>query len=187
MSPLPPLTGTSPSNSRLPGILAVTLLTVAVGVMGLKTLTVPDELGAQIRPPDHIGNFNFVIEIEGVNAGSFRSFSGLEVQVEVIEFRDGQDDSIVRKLPGRVRYGDITLKKGFIDDEAFLGWMNNILEGTPDRRTVNIRIRSEDGERGVGYTLHECWPKSWKISESVGGTVVPFEEVTLAVERFERS
>ena len=61
------------------------------------------------REHDHIGQFNFTIEIEGVNAGHFKSVDGLSAEIEVIEYQDG-DDLFLRKRPGRAKFGDITLK-----------------------------------------------------------------------------
>ncbi len=161
------------------------LLIALTAMITLKLSSVDSELDAQIRPPDHIGAYNFTVDIEGVNAGSFRSFEGLSMEVEIIEFQDG-DDPILRKRPGRVKYGDITLKKGFVQDDSFQSWIQATITNQIDKRNISIIIKSDDEGQTVRYNLFECFPKSWKISESVGGTVVPVEEITFAVERFER-
>lgn len=43
------------------------------------------------RPHDHIGNRNFRVEIEGVTQGAFAECSGVEVEVEVVLYQDGDD------------------------------------------------------------------------------------------------
>ena len=50
------------------------------------------------RDFDHIGQFNFIIEIEGLTAGRFKAVDGLDSETEVIEYQDG-DDLILRKRP----------------------------------------------------------------------------------------
>lgn len=52
---------------------------------------------------DHIGNYNFKVEIEGVAAGYFKGVDGLSTELEVVEFQDG-DDLFLRKRPGRSKF-----------------------------------------------------------------------------------
>ena len=67
------------------------------------------------REQDPIGQFNFIVEIEGLESSAFLSVSGLSSETEVLLFRSGNDRSAaVRKLPGLQKYGDVTLKRGYI-------------------------------------------------------------------------
>ena len=70
---------------------------------------------------DPVGVYNFSIEISGVNAGYFQSVSGLGAEIEVVEFQDG-DDLRLRKRPGRERFDDVTLKKGYIVTSDLQDW-----------------------------------------------------------------
>ena len=54
------------------------------------------------RARDYVGVFNFRVEIEGVDAGQFRSVSGLSCETEVIEYKDGSDPNRIR-LPSTCR------------------------------------------------------------------------------------
>ncbi len=62
--------------------------------------------------------FFFKIQIDGVDVGEFAEVSGLGIERAVIfdtedsRTRGDKTDPLVRKRPGRVKYGDITLKKG---------------------------------------------------------------------------
>ena len=80
--------------------------------------------------PDHIGAYNFKVEIEGIAGdvveGAFKSAGGIESRVELLEYQQGED-IILRKRPGRVKYGDITLKKGYLATTAFYKWREGIL------------------------------------------------------------
>jgi phage tail-like protein len=55
------------------------------------------------REFDHIGSFNFRVEIEGVTMAAFRNVEGLDSKTEVVEFQDG-NDVVLRKRPGRTSY-----------------------------------------------------------------------------------
>ena len=61
------------------------------------------------REFDHIGSYNFRVEIDGVTVGAFQEVSGLEVVTEVVEFQDGADLRR-RKRPGRTSFSNIVLK-----------------------------------------------------------------------------
>ena len=53
---------------------------------------------------DPYGQFNFLIEIDGVIQGGFTEASGLTTDTNVIEYREGNEThGTVRKLPGLIK------------------------------------------------------------------------------------
>lgn len=139
---------------------------------------------AQERPDsDPIGAYNFVVEIEGINAGYFKNVDGLSAEIEVIEYQDG-DDLILRKRPGRAKFGDITLKKGYIVTEDLQSWWRSTIEGKQHRRNVQIHLQDPATKQRVAtWNLIGCWPKQWKLSGFDGkGNDALTEEITLVVE-----
>lgn len=143
---------------------------------------------------DPIGNYNFRVEIDGVDAGQFASVDGLSVEQEVVEYRDG-DDYFVRKRPGRVKYGDITLKKGYVATTVLNDWIEAARLGKGDYTRKNMSIVLHDNSDPTGgeaevqrWNLLECFPKSWKMSSLDGkGNDVLTEEVVVVVEWFEEA
>ena len=67
------------------------------------------------RGHDHIGNFNFRIEIEGLASARFKQLDGIVSETEVITY-GGTVDQLQRKRPGRSKWQDVTLKRGFTND-----------------------------------------------------------------------
>ena len=63
--------------------------------------------------PDLMTTFNFVLEIGGVELASFRKCSGVEAETETIEYKEATKEGkmIIRKVPGAMKWSDITLKK----------------------------------------------------------------------------
>jgi phage tail-like protein len=61
---------------------------------------------------DPLNNYNFKVEIDGIQVGGFSEASGLESTVEVVEYREGGLNNTVHKLPGKTTYSDIVLKRG---------------------------------------------------------------------------
>ena len=140
------------------------------------------------REFDHIGNFNFRVEIEGITVGAFRNVEGLESETEIIEFQDG-DDIILRKRPGRTKYANIVLKKGYIATRDLWEWRRSVIEGHVERKSGSIVLLGDDGQTELArYNFYEAWPSKWKGFTLDGkGNDVNVEEIELAVERIERA
>lgn len=146
------------------------------------------------RRPDNdpVGNYNFRVEIGGVDAGAFNAVDGLSVEQEVIEYQNG-DDVLVRKRAGRVKYGDITLKKGYITTTVLNDWIEAARCGNGDysRKEMSIILCDNampDGGEIKRWNCFECFPKSWKMSSLDGkGNDVLTEEMVIVIEWFEEA
>ena len=138
------------------------------------------------REFDHIGNYNFKVEIEGVTVGAFRNVEGLDSETEIIEFQDG-DDIVLRKRPGRTKYSNVTLKRGYINSDELWMWRKKVIDGVVERKSGSIILCSDDGGEVMRYNFYEGWPCKWKgFSLDGKGTDVNVEEIELAVEKIER-
>lgn len=136
---------------------------------------------------DPIGNFNFKVEIEGVTQGAFRNVEGLDSETEVVEFQDG-DDIILRKRPGRTKYSNITLKRGYINTTELWDWRKKVIDGVIERKSGSVILVADDGQTEImRYNFFEAWPSKWKGFTLDGkGADVNVEELELAVEKIER-
>lgn len=138
---------------------------------------------ADHRDPPLTGNYNFLLEIEGAVLGRFKSIEGLGAEIEVIEFRDGGDDGVIRKLPGRTTYGDIVLKRGYTATDDLWKWMEEIIEGEFVRKNGSIRVTSSRGGEVARFNLFNAWPVKYRLSlEQRKGSEIAIEELVLTVE-----
>jgi phage tail-like protein len=104
----------------------------------------------------------FTAEFEGLEAGLFHEVSGLSIEVEVIEFSEG-GINIIRKLPGRAKYPNVVLKRGFTGDLALNNWANaKVLTGDVIRRSGGITMYNQTGGEIVArYHIEDAWPTKW--------------------------
>ncbi|MEN8239543.1 MAG: phage tail protein [Actinomycetota bacterium] len=139
------------------------------------------------REFDHIGNFNFRVEIDGVGVAAFQEVSGLEVTTEVVEYQDGTD-IILRKRPGRTSYSNIVLKRGYTATDDLWEWMRKTIDGSVERKAGSVILYGDDATSEiVRYNFFEAWPCRWKGFVLDGKSVdVAIEELEIAVERIER-
>ena len=95
---------------------------------------------------DPLLGFNFQLKIEGHVAGYFTECSGVGSEHEVIEHKvvDKQGHEIVRKIPGRLKWQDITLKRGITSDLEIWKWRQEVVEGklSDARKNISIQMMS---------------------------------------------
>lgn len=136
---------------------------------------------------DYLPAHNFKLEIDGVISGGFKEITGLESEVEIIEYKDG-DDPLTRKRAGKAKYKNITLKRGVVNDPALLTWYKAVLDGKTDRKSGSVIYLDREGNEVVRYNFFEAWPCRWKApelnSQSDSHTV---EEIEFVVEKVERA
>lgn len=142
--------------------------------------------GDNRRKHDHIGQFNFRVEIDGVTQAAFKACEGLDSETEVIEYQDG-DDIILRKRPGRTKYSNITLKRGYVSSVDLWDWRKKVMDGKVDRKSGSVILLNDTGDEVMRYNFFEAWPAKWKGFTLDGkGTDVAVEELEFVVERWER-
>lgn len=139
------------------------------------------------RAHDHIGQYNFTVEIKGITVGQFKNVDGLDSETEVIEYQDGED-LVLRKRPGRTKYSNITCKRGYTASPELWDWRREVMNGTVNRRDGSIVLNDDAGNEIMRYNFFEAWPCKWKgFSLDGKGTDVAVEEIEFVVERWERA
>ena len=104
--------------------------------------------------------FNFVIEIDGLTVGAFRDCSGLMADGASVEYREGTDVArSVRKLPGLLSYGNITMSRGYTLNRELWTWYTNIVNGQADRRNGTIVLLDESRTPVMRWDVENMWIK----------------------------
>jgi phage tail-like protein len=134
----------------------------------------------------------FAIEVDSVNLAFFQECSGLGSSSEVIEHRvvapSGQ--IVVQKMPGQLKWGDVTLKKSLTDEKALTDWRKEVEDGKFDsyRRNGSIVIYDPQLTEIARWNFVNGWPSEWKGSDlSASGDDVMTEEITIAHEGITRA
>lgn len=128
--------------------------------------------------------FHFQVEWGGANIG-FSEVSGLDVETEVIEYRDGVSPEYVKtKMPGMQKFSNITLKRGtFKGDNQFFDWWNTVALNTIERRDVTISLLNERHEPVVVWKIKNAWPVKVQSTDlKADGNEVAIETIELAHE-----
>src|SRR6185295_18841929 len=111
---------------------------------------------------DPFGAFNFLVEIDNVTLAGFSECSGLNTQTDPIEYRNGDTDITVTKLPGLKKFGNITLKRGFTNKRELWEWRKKVLDGKTDRQSGSIVLLKEDRTEALRWNFAGAWPTKWE-------------------------
>ena len=134
-------------------------------------------------------NFRFRLEIDGLDAGSFSEVSGFDAAIDVVEYRAGDDPAITpTKLPGLIKYGNITLKWGSCETMALYDWLIDITEGTIEKKTVTLTALDEEGSPAASWRCINAWPVKYTAPDFNGtSSEVAIETIELAHEGLTRT
>lgn len=132
-------------------------------------------------------NFNFLVEIEGVASAGFAEADLPAGTIEAIEYREGGDKtSGARKLPGRVSYENVVLRRGLSGRTDVYDWWRAVRDGALDRRNVAILLLDEARNPVQRWLLRDAWPTRLAYSRLDGlGNEIAIETLELVYEAFE--
>lgn len=137
---------------------------------------------------DPYANFNFLVEIDGITQAGFQECAGFDSAVDVIEHREGGDNTTPRKLPGMTKHAPISLKWGLTDNRELYDWHQRVVQGRIDRRNGSIVVLDAQGTEKVRWNFVKAWPSRWTgASLNAEGTDVAIETLEIVHEGIERA
>lgn len=137
--------------------------------------------------PDPYTNFNFLVEIDGITRAAFQQCSGFDSTIDVIEHREGGQNTTQRKLPGLTKYSNISLKWGMTDDRDLYDWHRQVVSGRVERKNGSIVLLNRLGEEVARWNFIRAWPSKWDGPDlNAEGNDVAIEALELAHEGIER-
>ncbi len=125
--------------------------------------------------------FNFNVEIEGIIVGGFSEVTGLQVETEVQDYREGGENSFIHKLPGPTRYPtNLILKHGLVDRDTLWEWYAEITQGIVKRCTVTIFLMDTRQVAARWWHFKKAYPVKWTGPElRAGSNEVALESLEL--------
>ena len=139
---------------------------------------------------DPIVSFHFKIEIGSIS-GYFMSASGMGSETTTIDHNIVSDAGvdITRKIPGRLKWGDITLKRGVTANMDFWDWRNQVREGNvaSARQDGSIIMYDQELTEIARWDFEKAWPL--KVSGPDMGSddnSIAMEEVVIVHEYITR-
>lgn len=155
---------------------------------------------------DPLRNFKFVVTITpaggaAINMG-FMNVQGLNVQIDVIAYREGAMNTTTQKMPGQADFAPIVMSHGVaVGETADIEWLKQLFvvmqgtgnqaPGTDFRATVDIQILDHPVTTAsvpikAWFRVYNAWPtaQSWADLDA-GANALFISQMSLAHEGFD--
>ncbi|MBM3941664.1 MAG: phage tail protein [SAR202 cluster bacterium] len=111
----------------------------------------------------------FAVDIDGLWVAEFKECTGLSGQVEVETYQEGGLNGYEHKLPGRITYGNLTLRSGVANSMDLWDWFQNMSQGVVERRDVSVILFAQNGGEVMRWNLTGAFPVSWQGPDFAAG------------------
>ena len=137
---------------------------------------------ARTSSEDPLQKFKFRVTIPGIPSQiGFQKVSGLSKEVNVVEY-DESAFEYTHKLPGKTKFGEVTMERGMFSDSSMLDQMKVIQD--PDyRTTIIVQLMDRFGNVQRTWKLAEAWISKWEGSDfDATSDDVAIETITVQYE-----
>ena len=147
--------------------------------------------GSDSASEDPLVSSNFEVQIENKVNGYFTEVSGLGSETEIAEHKvmGSGGLQVVKKVPGRLKWDNIVLKRGITSDLELWRWRKEVEDGNVEGARTNgsIIMLDQAGSEIARWNFERGWPS--KISGPApksDGNDIGVEELTITHEYIER-
>lgn len=142
--------------------------------------------------------FKFRVVWDGKVVAGVSKVGPLRRTTEVVEHREGGNNSTSQKSPGRTRYEAITLERGVTHDTEFEAWANKVwnLDGglgaevslKDFRKDITLELYNEAGQVVLAYKAFRCWPSMFEALPDLDANAgaIAFQTLVIENEGWER-
>lgn len=114
------------------------------------------------RATDPLVGFHFKLDVQNKVVGFFTEISGLGSEHEVIEHKvvTPMGQEVVQKIPGRLKWGDITLKRGITANKDMWDWRKMVEDGNVEgaRSDGTITMFDQSLSPVAEWKFERGWP-----------------------------
>jgi phage tail-like protein len=135
---------------------------------------------------------SFIFEVDGREIGRFNEVQGLRAEMTVETFEEGGQNQFSHKVPGRLTWPNIVMRRGVTASDNLLAWLmrssGDGYEGAGrklEQTTAAITLVDEHATRVQGWSFTGAFPVRWQGPSLAAGSNEPaVEELEIAHHGF---
>lgn len=148
---------------------------------------------APTRAPTQVdvnpGTVVFGLDVQGVITGYFAAAEGIGSESEVIERKmaDRRGNTVTQKIPGAVKWTNVTLKRGVTSNQDVWQWRQMVIDGNINdaRKDFSIVAYDQDLSPIARWDFQRGWP-SKVVADGDGGMGAFVETLEFVHEGMQR-
>jgi phage tail-like protein len=110
--------------------------------------------------PDPVAELRFKVDVQGISIGRFSECTGIAVEVEMKDYNEGGSNEFVHKLPTRIKYPNIVLKRGVTHEDALLKWFWDSRNAV-QRKEMTITLLGPGASTVRTWAFMNAYPVKW--------------------------
>ncbi|MCP4075094.1 MAG: phage tail protein [Gammaproteobacteria bacterium] len=130
----------------------------------------------EFGPNSHDGSGSFSEQKDN----RFQEVSGLTAEITTEEFKEGGLNEYAHKLPTAAKYGNLSLKRGYIVDSKVGKWIRNAVENFKfEPREITVSLLDEESNPLSEWVFSGAYPVKWSLAD------LKAQENALSIESME--
>lgn len=114
--------------------------------------------------------FHFKVDfgLTGLKYGDvrFQDVSGISSEMETENIVEGGENHFIHKLPKRVKYSNLVLKRGALKDSGLINWISKTIDNYEISPTdIIVSLLNEEHQPLLTWKFMNAWPVKWSISD----------------------
>jgi phage tail-like protein len=111
-------------------------------------------------------SYKFTLEMEGIAEGLFTECEGLKLEREVVEQKEGGNNTFIHKFPGRIKQENVRLRRGLTASPKLWNWFNSgVVVGRAVRKNISIIVGDSAGKVIQRWDVLSAWPVRYEGPE----------------------
>ena len=112
--------------------------------------------------PDAVAELRFLVTLGSITIGRFRECTGIAVEVETKDYMEGGLNDYVHKLPTRLKYPNVVLKRGVTHEAALLDWVQRSHANYPGEwQQLTIQLLGPGAVPVRSWQFMDAYPVKW--------------------------
>ena len=112
--------------------------------------------------PDAVAELRFLVTLGSITIGRFRECTGIAVEVETKDYTEGGLNDYVHKLPTRLKYPNVVLKRGITHEAALLDWVQRAHANYPGEwQQLTIQLLGPGAVPVRSWQFMDAYPVKW--------------------------
>ena len=134
--------------------------------------------------------FHFKVEILDLqltdNDIRFMDVGGLSLELATEERIEGGQNRFIQKFPKPVKYTELTLKRGLLNDTAIFPWVKDCIENFDIKpKNVDVTLLNDEHQPLRTWHLVNAYPTKWNVSDfSAKNNAIVVESMQLFYQYF---
>jgi phage tail-like protein len=113
------------------------------------------------RKTDPLVGFQFELDTGNAVTGYFAEVGGIGSESDVVDQKvTAKGKPYIQKMPGRLKWTDVTLKRGITDNMEIWAWRKMVEDGDLKSARKNCTVTMYDAAGGAAaqWTFDNAWP-----------------------------